>query len=90
MSIIKELFGSSNECRIIDLFIQNPDDEYLFHQVMIRACSPYTTVTAKHITKLLHNDIIIQRPYVEFDENMPIYKLNKDNKMVKLMIVINE
>jgi|LGVF01.1.fsa_nt_gb hypothetical protein len=89
-SKLVELFGDSYKCKITDLFIRNPDEEFLLHQVMIHAEVALRVSAERHITKLLHNNIVMQRPYVEFNENVLIYRLNKDNAIVKMLIAINE
>lgn len=86
--ILTELFGNSEETRITEVFMENPDDEFLLHQVALAAEVGFHEIIQKHIIKLIDNDIVISRLYNEFDNDIFIYKLNIDNPKVKMLIML--
>ena len=81
----RDLFGDSDECRIMEAFAENPDDVLSATDLMRIVDVESRAVVYQHVTKLIYNNIVILQGR---EGNIEMYKLNTDNKISKILILL--
>jgi DNA-binding IclR family transcriptional regulator len=82
MKKLNELFGPSKYLRVLDLFLQNPEEFMNLREVARRIDK-----NPASIMKVLPS--LVNRRYISLTRigaKVVAYKLNKDNKKVKLLL----
>lgn len=83
--VLTDLFGESDECRILEVFVENPECELSSTEIMHLADVGSRKAVYAHITRLMYNDVIM---LAGRDGNIEMYKLNCDNTMAKILITL--
>ena len=80
-----KLFSDRVKCMILETFIENPKDILSVHEIrkMIDV-TPLMDIEI-YINKLIKEDII--HDYT-FDDGIKMYQLNTDNKIVKILMIL--
>ena len=85
--ILRDLFGDSPECRIMEVFVENPDCVFSEYEISQLADAAPGWVVYKHMTKLIHNEVVMLYGY---DGNVATYKLNTNNIISKILSTLND
>ena len=83
--VLTDLFGDSDKCRIIGVFVENPECAFLMTEVMCLADVKSYITTHKHITELICNDIVM---LYNHDRDINMYKLNCNNKVARILALL--
>lgn len=83
--ILTELFSDSPQCRIIEIFVENPDDVLSLHEIKRMSSVESGWAVYNCINNLIDLDIV---EFCGMDGNIKIYKLNTHNTIVKILITL--
>ena len=84
---LRDIFGDSNRCRVVEVFVENPECVFSEYEVSQLAEVKSGVVTHEYITDLICNDIVISYGH---DGNIEVYKLNINNEVVRSLIKLNK
>ena len=82
-----DIFGNSNKCRVVEVFVENPECVFSEYKVSQLAEVKSGVVTHEYITDLIRNDIVTSYSH---DGNIEVYKLNTNNEVVKSLIKLDK
>ena len=82
---LRDIFGDSDECRIMEVFAENPEDVFSTTDIMRMTDVESRTVVYRHVTKLIYSGVLM---LYGRDGNIEMYKLNTNNKIPKILVML--
>jgi len=84
MSILSELFGDCPQLKVLETFIENPNDKQFIADIS-RITGINTITVTNHINKLLLESVIEKKDKAG---RVQFYQLNMDNQKVKIIMLL--
>ena len=82
---LRDIFGDSPECRIMEAFVENPDDVLSASDIARMVDVEPGSAVYRHITKLIYNGVVM---LYGRNGNVEVYKLNTNNKIPKILVML--
>lgn len=84
--MLNELFGPSLHLEVLDMFLDNSDDQMNLREIARRVEKNPGSIY-RVLPTLIENEFIEQ---ISVSQSSSVYRLNKDEKVVKLIIEFND
>ena len=84
--MLNKLFGPSIHLLVLDMFLENQDDLKNLREIA-RSVDKNPGSISRVMPTLIENDFLEQ---IKVGKTMFVYKLNKNNEIIKLIIEFNE